>query len=408
MNILKWADWDIQEVTDTDEECWITAKCKIHPTVCEKCGSIDTLLKNGTKKQLFKDLPSFGKQVTIITARQKYSCTACGKWFVQPLAEIGHRGRMTKRLVEYVRQQALARPFLHIAEEVGIDEKTVRNILKEHSRHLVKHSPMPTPEWLGIDEVHVMRTYHCILTNLKDGSICDFLPSRRQVELVRYLSTLKDKETVKVVCIDMSTHFRDIVVATLPHVAIVVDRFHVVRLMTKAFDEVRKSVGHELRKSQRIDLKNERFLLLKRGEKLNKDAKLTVTRWLLLNERLMAAYKIKERFYAIWDADSKEEARRRYWAWSYSIPKELHKYFREVTRPMDTWLEEILNYFDYPITNGYTEGMNNFIKTVVRRGRGYGQEMLRAKLLYEKAGNPAAVRRSRMRREQWQRRYKKR
>ena len=35
------------------------------------------------------------------------------------------------------------------------------------------------------------------------------------------------------------------------------------------------------------------------------------------------------------------------------------------------WREEILNYFDYRVTNGFAEGKNNRIKVIIRSGYGY-------------------------------------
>jgi len=45
--------------------------------------------------------------------------------------------------------------------------------------------------------------------------------------------------------------------------------------------------------------------------------------------------------------------------------------FRELLHTLGNWREEILNYFDYPITNGFVEGKNNRIKTIKRMAYGY-------------------------------------
>lgn len=39
---------------------------------------------------------------------------------------------------------------------------------------------------------------------------------------------------------------------------------------------------------------------------------------------------------------------------------------KELPHTFGNWREEILNYFDYPITNGFVEGKNNRIKTIKR------------------------------------------
>ena len=45
--------------------------------------------------------------------------------------------------------------------------------------------------------------------------------------------------------------------------------------------------------------------------------------------------------------------------------------FKELLPTLGNWREEILNYFDYRITNGFVEGKNNRIKTIKRMAYGY-------------------------------------
>jgi transposase len=42
----------------------------------------------------------------------------------------------------------------------------------------------------------------------------------------------------------------------------------------------------------------------------------------------------------------------------------------------------ILNYFEHPVTNAYTESLNSLIRVMNRLGRGYSFEALRAKILF--------------------------
>ncbi len=53
------------------------------------------------------------------------------------------------------------------------------------------------------------------------------------------------------------------------------------------------------------------------------------------------------------------------------IPNDSLIEFKELLHILTNWREEILNYFDYPITNGFVEGKNNRIKTIKRMAYGY-------------------------------------
>ncbi len=62
---------------------------------------------------------------------------------------------------------------------------------------------------------------------------------------------------------------------------------------------------------------------------------------------------------------------------SSSLPE-----LKELLRTFRNWREEILNYFDYPITNGFVEGKNNRIKTIKRMAYGYrNMENFRLRIL---------------------------
>jgi transposase len=45
--------------------------------------------------------------------------------------------------------------------------------------------------------------------------------------------------------------------------------------------------------------------------------------------------------------------------------------FKGLRHTLTNWREEILNYFDCRITNGFVEGKNNRIKTIKRMAYGY-------------------------------------
>ncbi len=113
--------------------------------------------------------------------------------------------------------------------------------------------------------------------------------------------------------------------------------------------------------------------------------------WLDNEADIREAYWLKERLYDIYDMP-KAEAIAAYDAYADSVPAAMKKQFHELTRAMGNWRTEILNYFDYPITNGYTEALNGVIKVVNRNAIGYSFDVLRAKVLSKnKLLQPASV-----------------
>ncbi len=66
--------------------------------------------------------------------------------------------------------------------------------------------------------------------------------------------------------------------------------------------------------------------------------------------------------------------------------------FKELLHTLNNWQEEILNYFDHRITNGFVEEKNNRIKTIKRIAYGYrNMANFRLKILATNFKGPRSV-----------------
>ncbi len=75
---------------------------------------------------------------------------------------------------------------------------------------------------------------------------------------------------------------------------------------------------------------------------------------------------LKESFRAWYRGTNRSKAKERLGALEETISNDCLPEFKELLHTLDNWRQEILNYFDYPITNGFVEGKNNRIKTIKR------------------------------------------
>lgn len=133
---------------------------------------------------------------------------------------------------------------------------------------------------------------------------------------------------------------------------------------------------------QRLKLKDERFLLLKRQHDLSNDEMQRALVWFGQFPPLGEAHALKEGFLSIWDQQTRFWAEAAYQAWSGNIAPELAPVFKDLTTALRNWHEEIFAYFERPITNAYTESINNLTRAMNRMGRGYSFEVIRAHMLY--------------------------
>ncbi len=125
--MLALPEWT-NTATDCSAECVYIATCEAQAHTCPKCYASGHLYRHGTKASNFRDSPINGTHTRIHAKLQRYRCRACGETFVQPLPGIRHGTRMTDRCAAYIEQQAARDTLQRIAENIGCDHKTVRNI----------------------------------------------------------------------------------------------------------------------------------------------------------------------------------------------------------------------------------------------------------------------------------------
>jgi hypothetical protein len=74
------------------------------------------------------------------------------------------------------------------------------------------------------------------------------------------------------------------------------------------------------------------------------------------------------------------------------IDSRLHKHFSELLTAMRNWRPEILAWYDFPISNAYTESVNRLAKDMNRMGRGYSFDVIRARLLLDNTARKPTTR----------------
>ena len=156
-----------------------------------------------------------------------------------------------------------------------------------------------------------------------------------------------------------------------PNATIVIDRFHVVRYCTWALENVRKRVQKKLLPEQRKYFKRSRKLLLAHMDKLNPEAKAAVERMLLFDRDLREAYLLKEVFYQFMASPNSTQAKQKLLSFRLHAAIANIPEFSSCLSVLKNWEPYILNAFDCPYSNGFTEGCNNKINVLKRIAFGY-------------------------------------
>lgn len=370
------------------------AEGRLAPTACPDCRS-GRLYGHGTNEQTYRDTPIHGKTVQITVNRRRYRCQNCGKTLFDPMPDLDGKRLATSRLIAYVRANCFREPFAVVARRVSMDEKTVRQIFGDYIEELESTIRFVTPRFLGIDEIKIIGDYRAMITNIEHQTLFDMRESRRKPDLLAYFRTLRDKDRVEWVAMDMYHVYRQVVQATLPKARIVVDRFHIQRMANDALEKLRKRLRKTLPERQRLKLKDERYLLLRRQHDLKAESIAKLLEWFQRFPQLSEAHALKEGFLSIWDQKCRPTAEAAFADWRANVSEEMRPVFKDLLSAMTNWTDEIFAYFEQPITNAYTESVNGLAKGMNRMGRGYSFDVIRARMLYDprarKAGSVQVI-----------------
>lgn len=153
--------------------------------------------------------------------------------------------------------------------------------------------------------------------------------------------------------------------------------------MVWAFDKVRKRIQQIYVKKYRLLFKHSKRLLIKRNVKLKDWKKERSNSLLYISDEMLQAYYLKEQFYKIMDANDRQTAKRLMSDWISSAESSNIEEYMYCAKTLLNWQTGILNSFDVPYSNGFTEGCNNKIKVLKRNAYGYRNfERFRNRILH--------------------------
>ena len=172
---------------------------------------------------------------------------------------------------------------------------------------------------------------------------------------------------------DMWDPFIASTVAHVPDGAskIVFDRFHIMKHMLEAVDEVRKREHGMLKADGDETLKGTKYLWLFSEENLPEPSREQFTTLRGLHLKTGRAWAIKESLRDLWAYRRKGWALRHWKRWYFWATHSRLKPVVEVARMIERHLDNVLTYFDHRITNATSEGLNSKIQTVKKTPMGF-------------------------------------
>jgi transposase len=223
---------------------------------------------------------------------------------------------------------------------------------------------------LGVDEKAVAKRhrYVTLVCDLDRATVEYIGDDRKQASLDAYYQSLSKKQLagIKAVAMDMWEPFIASTVAHVPDglAKIVFDRFHIMKHMTEAVDQVRKAEHQRLQAEGDETLKRTKYLWLYSEENLPDASREKFTALRALRLKTGRAWAIKESLRDLWGYRRKGWASRHWKHWYFWATHSRLQPVVKVAQMIHRHLDNVLTYFDHRITNATSEGLNSKIQTV--------------------------------------------
>jgi transposase len=280
-------------------------------------------------------------------------------------------------------------PNKAVADLEHLHHSTVKELDKLYMQQQLALAGMPAPRAIGVDEIAIRKGHHyrIVVSDLDRGRpIWVGGEGRKEADLDRFFIALGPRKCrrIELAVMDMWKPFRNSVERNAPQARIVYDKFHIMRHLADALDEVRRAEYRRLRGKDRAYIKGQRYTLLSNRENLSLEGRAALKKLLAANKRLNTAYLLKESFGQLWDYRTERGARAFFKRWQDSLRWQRLEPYRKFARMIENHWDGIASYCkpENKVSLGLVEGLNNKIRVIQRRAYGYrDEEYLKLKII---------------------------
>ena len=242
------------------------------------------------------------------------------------------------------------------------------------------HRDLGGIEAIGIDEIQWQRGHHylTLVYRIEDGmKRLLWVAQERTEESLRgffqYLSEA-ERQSIRFVCSDMWQPYLKVIAEQLRQAVHVLDRFHIMKKINEAIDEVRRSEAARLKRDGYEEvLKHSRWCLLKRKENLTEKQAVKLSELLQYNLQSVRSHLMREDFQRFWEYASPSWAVKFLDQWCTRTMRSKIEPMKKIVRSLREHRDLILNWFRAKgtVSAGSVEGLNNKAKLTMRKAYGF-------------------------------------
>jgi transposase len=328
------------------------------------------------KERTWRHLGAFGHPVLIRMKLFRVLCGRCGvRTMAAPWARTG--SVFTTSFENEVTWFVQRTDRTATSEYFGISWVTVGKIAQRVVEEKLDPNLLDDLGAIGVDEICYGRPkkYLTVVVDLLTGRVVWSAEGQSSATLGRFFRELgaRRRKNIRIVAMDMDNAYEKAVRKWLKQAEIVYDRFHVVQLVTKAVDEVRRELMRALGDDpdERKWVKGSRFALLKNPWNLTRSEKEKISIIAQRNRKLYRAYLLKEAILGILGGTDLPEADREFKKWYGWARRSRLEPFRRLASTLRGRWDGIRRFLELRLSNALAEGYNSKIRLISHRAFGF-------------------------------------
>jgi len=339
--------------------------------ICQNCGK-EHCAVHDTVEKVWRHLDFFQYKCYIHFRNPKIKCENCGvRLFVPYWAR--PRSGFTSLFEAFILTLAKEMPVSVIAELVDEHDTRIWRIIHFHIFKAYANKDFSELSAVGIDETSSRKghKYVSVFIDMNKREVVYATPGKDESTVMSFSDELLkhngNTENIVNVSMDMSPAFIKGTKSTFKNAIITFDKFHVVKLLNEAIDEIRRTET-----AKNPCLKGSRYIWLKNPSNLTLNQQKDLKTLSKENRKLAKAYQMKLTFQDIYKAVSDiriaDICFKKWLSWAVRSRLAPIKKFAKTVK---SHYDGILQYFNSKLTAGLSEGTNSRIQEIKRRSKGF-------------------------------------
>ena len=332
------------------------------------------------RTHMVRDLDAAGTTIYVAFEYRRVQCPHCQAVKQESLNWLAKSNRFTQRFEDFIGKQCREMTVKRAAELNRISWDQAWRMDKAYMRRLLEQNPPPQQlRAIGVDEVSVKKghTYAITVATLEPGEerpIWMGGEGRKEEDMNLFFEAMGYErcQSIELIVMDMWKAFRNAAMTYAPQARIVFDKFHVLRHLSDALDEIRRSEYKRVSEKERQFIKGQRYTLLSHKANLDIKGRRALRMLLKANKRLHKAYLLKESFDQLWAYNNPTWARKFFENWKDQLRWQRIEPFEKFAAMIDRHWDGVVSYChpDNKVSLGFMEGLNNKIRVIQRRAYG--------------------------------------